>query len=64
MKNPKQRKRPAREEKAPRAAVPLACKLNLTPLVDVVFLLLVFLASGFRFSTFEGKIDAFLPKDR
>jgi biopolymer transport protein ExbD len=36
---------------------------GLMPFVDVVFLLLVFMAAGLRFFGPEGRIEVFLPKD-
>jgi len=37
--------------------------LEMTPMIDVTFLLLVFFLCTIKFKTLEGKIEAFLPKD-
>ncbi|TDJ77531.1 MAG: biopolymer transporter ExbD [Planctomycetota bacterium] len=39
------------------------CKLEMTPMIDVVFLLLIFFMCTLRFKTLEGKLAAYLPKD-
>ena len=39
------------------------CKLNLTPMIDVTFLLMIFFLLTLRFKTLEGKLSAYLPKD-
>lgn len=39
-------------------------KLSLTPMVDIVFQLLIFFMLACRFKTQEGEIRAFLPKNR
>ncbi len=39
-------------------------KLNITPLIDVTFLLLIFFMCAMKFKTLERKVAAFLPKDR
>ena len=41
-----------------------AAEMNLTPMIDVTFLLLVFFLVGTRFKEHEGTLDAKLPKDR
>lgn len=38
-------------------------ELEMTPLIDVTFLLLVFFLLTLRFKTLEGKLSAFLPQD-
>ncbi|MHC4470808.1 MAG: ExbD/TolR family protein [Planctomycetota bacterium] len=39
-------------------------KLQITPLIDIVFLLLIFFMCAMKFKTLERKVAAFLPKDR
>ncbi len=39
------------------------CKLEMTPMIDVTFLLLIFFMCTLKFKTLEGKLAAFLPKD-
>ncbi len=39
------------------------CDLEMTPMIDVVFLLLIFFMCTLRFKTLEGKLAAYLPKD-
>jgi biopolymer transport protein ExbD len=39
-------------------------KLQITPLIDVTFLLLIFFMCAMKFKTLERKVAAFLPKDR
>jgi biopolymer transport protein ExbD len=38
-------------------------KLDMTPMIDVTFLLLIFFLCTIKFKTLEGKLSAFLPKD-
>ena len=38
-------------------------RLDMTPMIDVTFLLLVFFMCTLQFKTLEGKLSAFLPKD-
>ena len=38
-------------------------KLDLTPMIDVTFLLLLFFLCTIRFKTLEGKLSAYLPKE-
>ena len=38
-------------------------KLEMTPMIDVTFLLLIFFMCTIKFKTLEGKLEAFLPKD-
>ncbi|MFK5956833.1 MAG: biopolymer transporter ExbD [Planctomycetota bacterium] len=37
---------------------------NLTPMVDITFLMLVFFIGSMKFVTYEGVLDSALPKDR
>lgn len=39
------------------------CELEMTPMIDVTFLLLIFFICTIKFKTLEGKLSAFLPKD-
>jgi biopolymer transport protein ExbD len=39
------------------------CDLEMTPMIDVVFLLLIFFMCTLKFKTLEGKLSAYLPKD-
>jgi len=38
--------------------------IPMTPMIDIIFLLLIFFMLSCKFRTIEGKIKAFLPKDR
>ena len=38
-------------------------KLEMTPMIDVTFLLLIFFMCTIKFKTLEGKLAAYLPKD-
>ncbi|HKX34846.1 MAG TPA: biopolymer transporter ExbD [Actinomycetota bacterium] len=38
-------------------------QLEMTPMIDVTFLLLIFFICTIKFKTLEGKLAAFLPKD-
>ncbi len=38
-------------------------RMELTPMIDVTFLLLLFFLCTLQFKTLEGKLQAFLPKD-
>ena len=38
-------------------------KMEFTPMIDVVFLLLIFFMCTLKFKTLEGKLSAYLPKD-
>lgn len=49
---PALRRTPQRDEKA-----------DLTPMIDVTFLLLVFFLCTMKFRTFEGRLDTALPKN-
>ena len=37
---------------------------NLTPMIDIIFQLLIFFVLTAKFVAFEGQLQAFLPKDR
>lgn len=39
------------------------CDLQMTPMIDVTFLLLIFFMCTLKFKTLEGKLAAYLPKD-
>jgi biopolymer transport protein ExbD len=39
-------------------------RLNMTPMIDVVFQLIVFFLVSMKFKTLDMKIEAYLPKDR
>ena len=39
-------------------------RLNMTPMIDVVFQLIVFFIVSMKFKSLDMKIEAFLPKDR
>ncbi len=39
-------------------------KMEMTPMIDVTFLLLIFFIVTLKFKTLEGRLDASLPKDR
>jgi biopolymer transport protein ExbD len=39
-------------------------EMNLTPMIDVTFLLLIFFLLGTKFKEPEGKLNAYLPKDK
>ncbi len=38
--------------------------LNMTPMIDIVFQLLIFFMCSIRFRTMEGKLQSYLPKDK
>jgi biopolymer transport protein ExbD len=38
-------------------------KMNMTPMIDVTFQLLIFFMCTIKFKTLEGKLSAYLPKD-
>jgi biopolymer transport protein ExbD len=42
---------------------PSPLKIEMTPMIDVVFQLLIFFMCATKFKTMEGRLDAFLPKD-
>ena len=39
------------------------CELEMTSMIDVTFLLLIFFMCTLKFKTLEGKLAAYLPKD-
>lgn len=39
-------------------------KMNLTPMIDIIFQLLIFFVLTAKFIAFEGQLQAYLPKDR
>ena len=57
-----------KKRSAPKSAVgkpeSAAVKIDLTPMIDVTFLLMVFFLLGTRFKAPEGKLDAHIPNDR
>ena len=44
-------------------AAPAEVKLDMTPMIDVVFQLLIFFMCTIRFRSLEAKLSAYLPKD-
>ncbi len=42
---------------------PTVPDIDMTPMIDVTFLLLIFFMCTLKFKTLEGKLSAFLPKD-
>jgi biopolymer transport protein ExbD len=42
---------------------PETVKMDLTPMIDVTFLLLIFFIVTLKFKVLEGRLDASLPKD-
>jgi len=38
-------------------------KLDMTPMIDVVFQLIIFFMCNIKYKVLEGRLDAFLPKD-
>ncbi|MFT7677454.1 MAG: biopolymer transport protein ExbD [Planctomycetota bacterium] len=39
------------------------CEMEMTPMIDVTFLLLIFFIVTLKFKVLEGKLSAYLPKD-
>ena len=39
------------------------CEMEMTPMIDVTFLLLIFFIVTLKFKVLEGKLTAYLPKD-
>ena len=39
------------------------CEMEMTSMIDVTFLLLIFFMCTLKFKTLEGKLAAYLPKD-
>ena len=54
---------PARKKKRI-SAEEILVELNMTPMIDCVFQLLIFFMTCTKFHTFEGKLLAYLPKDK
>jgi biopolymer transport protein ExbD len=44
-------------------AIATKATLDMTPMIDVTFLLLIFFMCTIKFKTLEGKLAAYLPKD-
>ena len=38
-------------------------KMDMTPMIDVVFQLIIFFMCNIKYKTLEGRLDAYLPKD-
>jgi len=57
-------KRESQGQRFRREAMDETPDIIMIPMVDVVFLLLIFFMLSFRFRTSEENIKAFLPKDR
>ncbi len=49
--------------KSQKPGVPEEMKGDMTPMIDVVFQLLIFFMLTIKFKTLEGKLAAYLPKD-
>lgn len=49
--------------KSQRPGIPDEMKGDMTPMIDVVFQLLIFFMLTIKFKTLEGKLAAYLPKD-
>lgn len=43
---------------------PVEAKCDLTPMIDVTFLLLIFFVLNIKFKVEEGEVENFLPKDK
>ncbi len=56
-------RRPKKRSPAPNPASRDKGDLQMTPMIDVVFQLLIFFMVGCQFKTFEGKLSAFLPRE-
>jgi biopolymer transport protein ExbD len=41
-----------------------AVSINVTPLIDVIFCLCIFFICSFHFKQLEGKLEAWMPKDK
>lgn len=55
---PPKRQRPSRRDPG------LECELDLSPMIDIVFNLLVFFICATKFKTAEAAIESYLPKDQ
>ena len=51
------------KSKQMRALAKEECEMQMTPMIDVVFLLLIFFMCTLKFKTLEGKLSAYLPAD-
>lgn len=51
------------KRKKPKADTPKEELLDMTPMIDVTFLLLIFFIVTLKFKTLEGRLSAALPKD-
>ena len=38
--------------------------LNVTPLIDIIFCLIIFFMCSFKFKQLEGMFDSWLPRDK
>ena len=47
----------------PKLKAPEPLKIDMTPMIDVTFLLLIFFIVTLKFKVLEGRLDASLPKD-
>ena len=45
------------------AVEPVEIKMDMTPMIDVVFQLMIFFCCTIKFKTLEGKLQAYLPKE-
>ena len=52
-----------RKQRAMMQLVEDKCELQMTPMIDVTFLLLIFFMCTLKFKVLEGKLGAYLPKD-
>lgn len=54
----------ARKSKRSQDVIKEEVKLELTPMIDVTFLILIFFMCTLKFKTLEGKLVSYLPTDR
>jgi len=54
----------AKSKSKTRDAIKEEVKLELTPMIDVTFLILIFFMCTLKFKTLEGKLVSYLPTDR
>ncbi|MHC4777732.1 MAG: ExbD/TolR family protein [Planctomycetota bacterium] len=59
-----QRRKKKKKEKGKDSKKSEAPEMSMTPMIDVTFQLLIFFMVTSKFKTLEGKLDAYLPKDR
>ncbi|MCR4315522.1 MAG: biopolymer transporter ExbD [Planctomycetes bacterium] len=52
-----------KKKPAPEKSRSAEAKMDMTPMIDVTFLLLVFFLCATKFKQLERRLDAFLPKD-